>query len=105
MMRKLTKRDYTNILHFYKKKIPKSARNMELQAERLLGEKLCRCITKLGPTNENRAIGICTKSVINNKGYTRGKFSCKKKQYVILSKRNLSKRNLRKRKTLKRRSQ
>ena len=96
---KLTNRDYTNILHFYKKKIPKSARNLELQAERLLGEKLCRCITKLGPTNENRSIGICTKTVINNKGYTRGKFSCKQKQYVVLSKRKRSKR-----KTLKRRS-
>lgn len=109
MMRKLTKQDYTNILHFYKKKIPKSARNLELHAERLLGEKLCRCITKLGPTNQNRSIGICTKSVINNKGYTRGKFSCKKKQYVILSKRKQSKRKQSKRKqskrkTLKRRS-
>jgi hypothetical protein len=103
-MRKLTKQDYTNILHFYKTKIPKSARILELQAERLLGEKLCRCITKLGPTNKNRSIGICTKTVINNKGYTRGKFSCKKKQYVILSKRKRSKRKRSKLKTLKRRS-
>ena len=95
MTHKLTNRDYKNILHFYKKKIPTSARNLELQAERLLGEKLCRCITKLGPTNKNRSIGICTKSVINNKGYVRGKFSCKQKQYVILNKR----------KTLKRRTQ
>ena len=79
MMRKLTNRDYKNILQFYKQKIPKSSGNLELQAERLLGEKLCRCITKLGPTNKNRSIGICTKTVINNKGYTRGKFSCKKK--------------------------
>lgn len=98
-IRKLTKRDYINILQFYKKKIPNSSRNLELQAESLLGEKLCRCITKLGPTNKNRSIGICTKTVINNKGYTRGKFSCKKKQYVILSKRKRSKR-----KTLKSRS-
>ena len=89
---KLTKLDYTNILHFYKKKIPNSARILKLQAEHLLGEKLCRCIKKLGPTNEARSIGICTKSVINNKGYTRGKFSCKKQQHVTLTRRNTLKR-------------
>ena len=93
---KLTKLDYTNILHFYKKKIPKSARILKLQAGQLLGEKLCRCITKLGPTNEARSIGICTKTVINNKGYKRGAFSCKKKQKVTLTRH-------RTKKTLKRR--
>ena len=94
---KLTKLDYANILHFYKKKIPKSTRNLTLQAEHLLAEKLCRCIKKLGPTNEARSIGICTKSVINNKGYTRGKFSCKKQQHITLSKRKTSKKTLKKR--------
>jgi hypothetical protein len=85
---KLTKLDYTNILQFYKKKIPTSARILKLQAEQLLSEKLCRCIKKLGPTNKARSIGICTKSVINNKGYMRGNFSCKKKQHVTLTRRN-----------------
>ena len=89
---KLTKLDYANILHFYKKKIPKSARILKLQAEQLLGEKLCRCIKKLDPTNEARSIGVCTKSIINNKGYIRGKFSCKKKQHVTLTRRNTLKR-------------
>ena len=93
---KLTNLDYANILHFYKKKIPKSARILKLQAEHILGKKLCRCIKKLGPTNEARSIGICTQSVINNKGYTRGKFSCKQKQQVILTRPN--------NKTLKRRN-
>ena len=79
---KLTKLDYINILQFYKQKIPTSARILKLQAEGLLSEKLCRCIKKFRPTNESRSIGICTKSVINNKGYTRGNFSCKKKQHV-----------------------
>jgi hypothetical protein len=91
--------DYANILQFYKKKIPKSARILKLQAETLLGEKLCRCIKKLGPTNEARSIGICTKSVINNKGYARGKFSCKNKQRVTLTRANSTYRT----KTLKRR--
>ena len=84
-MHKLTNLDYANILHFYKKKIPTSARILKLQAEHILAEKLCRCIKKLGPTNEARSIGICTKSVINNKGYKRGTFSCKKKQQVTLT--------------------
>ena len=85
---KLTKLDYTNILQFYKKKLPTSARILKLEAEHLLAEKLCRCIKKLGTTNEARSIGICTKSVINNKGYIRGKFSCKQKQQVTLTRRN-----------------
>ena len=91
---KLTKLDYANILHFYKKKIPKSARILKLDAEHILGQKLCRCIKKLGTTNESRSIGICTKSVINNKGFTRGKFSCKKKQHVTLTRRQTVKRRI-----------
>jgi hypothetical protein len=91
---KLTMLDYTNILNFYKKKIPNSARILKLHAEHILGEKLCRCIKKLGPANEARSIGICTKSVINNKGFTRGKFSCKKKQHVTLSKRKTVKKRI-----------
>jgi hypothetical protein len=94
---KLTKLDYANILHFYKKKIPKSARILKLQAEHLLGEKLCRCIKKLDPTNEARSIGVCTKSIINNKGYIRGKFSCKKKQHVTLTRSNSVKKTLKRR--------
>ena len=94
---KLTRLDYINILHFYKKKIPKSDRILTLQAEHILAAKLCRCIKKLGPTNEARSIGVCTKSVINNKGYKRGAFSCKKKQNVTLTrphtKKTLKRRN------------
>lgn len=89
---KLTNMDYANILQFYKKKIPKSARILKLHAEHILGEKLCRCIKKIAPTNEARSIGICTKTIINNKGYTRGKFSCKQKQHVTLTRRNTLKR-------------
>ena len=96
---KLTRLDYINILHFYKKKIPQSDRIIALQAEHILAGKLCRCIKKLGPTNEARSIGICTKSVINNKGYKRGAFSCKKKQHITLTRRN----TIHTKKTLKRR--
>jgi hypothetical protein len=43
---------------------------------------------KIDKDNEARAIGICTKTVVNNKGYIRGKFTCKKKQAIKLSKKN-----------------
>ncbi len=99
-MHKLSRLDYINILHFYKKKIPKSDKILTLQAEHILAGKLCRCIKKLGPNNEARSIGICTKTVINNKGYKRGKFSCKKKQHVTLTRHH----TLKRRKRIKRRT-
>jgi hypothetical protein len=76
-MSELTINDYKRILEFYKKPIPKSKRILKLQAEKMLANKLCRCIKKIDKINEARAIGICTKTIINSKGYTRGKFTCK----------------------------
>lgn len=90
-MSELTHIDYENILKFYKKPIPKSERLLKLQAERIMATKLCRCIKKIDKNNESRSIGICTKTIINNKGFKRGNFSCKKKQKIILSKKNKTK--------------
>lgn len=87
-MSELTINDYKHILEFYKKPIPKSKRILKLQAEKMLANKLCKCIKKTNKVNESRAIGICTKTVINNKGFSRGKFTCKKKQSIILKKRS-----------------
>lgn len=83
-MTELTTNDYKKILEFYDKLIPKSPRLIKDTAEKILAEKLCRCIKKVSPDlkNEGRAIGICTKTIFNNKGYTRGKFKCKGKQSV-----------------------
>ena len=92
-MSELTINDYKNILEFYKKPIPKSNRLLKLQAERILSSKLCRCIKKVDKTNESRSIGICTKTVINNKGFNRGKFSCKKKSTIHLSKKSKTRKN------------
>ena len=65
-----------------------------MQAEKLLVSKLCRCIKKVDKENEARAIGICTKTIINNKGFTRGKFTCKKKETISLKKKkNVTKKN------------
>jgi hypothetical protein len=80
--------DYRQILEYYNKSIPKSNRLLKLQAEKILGDKLCRCIKKIEPKNEARSIGICTKTILNKKGYTRGKFSCKGKSFITLNKLN-----------------
>jgi hypothetical protein len=82
----ITDNDYKKILEYYEKPIPRSKRLLKLEAETILATKLCRCIKKVDVKNESRSIGICTKSVINNKGYTRGKFKCKGKKYVTFRK-------------------
>ena len=92
-MTELTTTDYKHILEFYKKPIPKSKRILKIQAEKLLASKLCRCIKKVDKGSETRAIGICTKTVVNNKGFSRGKFTCKNKKSIKLSKKNKTKKN------------
>ena len=85
-MNKITDNDYKKILEFYKISIPKSKRLLKNKAEKILAIKLCRCIKKVGLKNESRSIGICTKTILNRKGFTRGKFKCKGKQTVSFSK-------------------
>lgn len=85
-MTELNNKDYINILEYYKKLIPKSKRLLKNEAEKILASKLCKCIKKIDPTNEAKSIGICTKSVINRKGLSRGKFTCKKKPSIQVKK-------------------
>jgi hypothetical protein len=85
-MSELTKNDYKKILQYYSEPIPKSNRIIKDKAEKLLANKLCRCIKKVDKTNEARSIGICTKTIFNRKGYTRGKFKCKGKSTVKFNK-------------------
>jgi hypothetical protein len=87
-MSELTNADYKKILEFYNKSIPKSKRLLKIQAEKLLVSKLCRCIKRVDKQNEGRAIGICTKTIINSKGLIRGKFTCKKRQEINVKKKN-----------------
>ena len=81
----LTKKDYVKILNYYKLSVPKKITTLKTKAESVLADKLCRCIKKVDPNDEGRAIGVCTRSVINKKGLTRGTFKCKKgaKRMVI----------------------
>lgn len=85
-MTELTNKDYTHILEYYKKNIPKSSRLLKIEAEKILASKLCKCIKKIDITNESKSIGICTKSVINRKGYRRGKFTCRSKPTIQIKK-------------------
>ena len=85
-MSELSNADYKQILEYYKKPIPKSIRLLKNNAEKIMSEKLCRCIKKVDKVNEARAIGICTKTIFNRKGYTRGKFKCKGKSTVNFNK-------------------
>ncbi len=86
----LTRDDYVKILEFYNMEIPKSRRLLKIRADKILGEKLCRCIKKVEPKNEARSIGICTKTIFNSKGLTRGNFTCKRKRSVTYNKQTKS---------------
>lgn len=94
----LTDTDYEAVLNYYKEKIPRSKRILKKNAESILAKKLCRCIKKIQgkypQTPEARSIGICTKSIFNRKGLTRGKFKC-------IGKKNVTIRKMDKRKTKK----
>lgn len=85
-MTEITNNDYIKILEYYKKSIPKSKRLLKIEAEKILASKLCRCIKKLDPTNEAKSIGICTKTIFNRKGLSRGSFKCKGKPTLKLKK-------------------
>lgn len=85
-MSQLNNNDYKQILEYYNEPIPHSTRLIKLNAEHILASKLCRCIKKVDKKNEARAIGICTKAILNSKGISRGKFKCKGKSTIKLKK-------------------
>lgn len=83
MSAKLLIKDYKNILDFYNVPIPTSSKQIKEKAESIMADKLCKCIKKVKKGNdrlEKKGIAICTKSIFNNRGYTRGKFRCLAKQ-------------------------
>jgi len=90
-MKDLTKNDYKQILTYYNKPIPKTKELIQKHAEEILSTKLCKCIKKVDNKNEGRSIGICTKTIFNSKGYTRGKFNCRGKSTVKFKKNNKTK--------------
>ncbi len=91
MTTKLNMKDYIGVLKFYKMAIPKSKKKIQIQAENILSNKLCRCIKKVSEKmpdkkDEGKSVAICTKSIFNRKNIKRGKFNCKGKQSVKIYK-------------------
>ena len=86
MSNKMNSTDYKNILDYYKISIPKSKNVLKELAEKILAEKLCKCIKKIDYRNEAKSIGICTRNIFNKKGLTRGTFKCKGKRFVTFRK-------------------
>jgi len=95
LTKSLSKNDYISILTFYDMPIPKSNRLLQKKAEKIMAEKLCKCIKSVSKKvdDEPRAIGICSKTIFNNKGYTRGRFKCLKKQSVNFRKTKKNRKN------------
>jgi hypothetical protein len=88
MSSQLTNKDYVSILKFYNLPIPKSKSFLKKHAENIMAEKLCKCIKNIDPNNEAKSIGICTKTIFNKKGFTRGQFQCKTKPTIQFRKTN-----------------
>ena len=77
-MHYLSKNDYIKILRYYNIRAPKTTKSMKQKAEQILAQKMCKCIQKMGSGNPV-SIGVCTRTVINRKGYIRGnRFTCRK---------------------------
>ena len=77
----LTTTDYVNILKGYDIEIPRDKKELKRKAENVIAIKLCGCIKKVSNGEKRRepqAIGVCTKSIINIKGYVRSDFKCKR---------------------------
>jgi hypothetical protein len=79
----LSNSDYKKILEFYNQTIPRSDRLLKKAGEQILADKLCSCIKKVSPRNdEPRSIGICTKNIFIRRNMKRSSFSCKKKRQI-----------------------
>jgi hypothetical protein len=86
MQNRLTNKDYVSILNYYNINIPKSKKLIKQKAEKIMAEKLCKCIKKIDKKYEAKSIGICTKTIFNRKGFIRGQFECKKNLSVKIRK-------------------
>jgi hypothetical protein len=80
---KLTKKEYEEILKYYKKSIPKDVDKNKIKelAEDLVAQKLCSCIKSVNKEKhkdgEKRSIGICKSSILLKKGFSDRGFHCK----------------------------
>ena len=83
---RLTINDYIIILKHYGLPVSKrSVKILKKRVNKLLIGKLCRCI-KAVKKNERKSIAICTKSIFTNRNLKRGRFTCKKRASITLTK-------------------
>ena len=94
----LTKSDYKNILMYYNINFSDnlSLTTLKKMVEKIIAEKLCRCIKKVPNENnpESRAIGICNYSVIKRKNLKINSFTCKNKPKLTLKNKSKRKQNI-----------
>lgn len=93
MPKKLTRKDYETILRYYNVPFDKTTKmeNVKREAEKVLSDKLCRCIKKVTekphPDGEKRAIALCKVSILHKKGLTDMGFGCKKQKGITIRRR------------------
>ena len=95
----LNRNDYEKILNYYN--IPfslnDSSKKIKNKAEKILAEKLCKCIKKVNgdydaennndqnnnSIYESRAIAICSDNIFRRKGIKHGIFTCKRNPKLL----------------------
>jgi hypothetical protein len=85
---RLSKNDYIAILKYYN--IDSSNMKSSIiknKAEKILAEKLCRCIKKVDK-DETKSIPICKNSVFTKKHLKISRFKCKKSAKLLSSNKN-----------------
>ena len=87
----LLKKDYINLLNYYKINYNKkmSLKKLKEKGERILSKKLCSCIKSFKNKSENTSIPICTNAIFKKKGLKFKKFTCKKKSKLISLKKTI----------------
>lgn len=93
---KLTHKDYLTILEHYEITIPTNKKGnvdrkqVKNEAEKILASKLCRCIKKVNPNDENESISLCTNSIFTKRGLSYSAFKCSPAFMLHKTKRNNS---------------
>jgi hypothetical protein len=91
-MSKISIREYKKILQYYGLPIPSTNRKIKTLAEKILTKKFCSCIQKVKKeSGSEKAVPVCTKSVIKKKKLRRGSFTCKNKPKLSIRSRQTRK--------------
>ena len=83
----LSEKDHELIITHYGKIMPKTKQAKKNKAERIVAQKLCSCTKKITNKSRNkplraRAIGICSYSVVKNRGMKHHGFKCSKRSKI-----------------------